>query len=439
MNTGEKNTKGRVIYKGPRGGLYVLTPGGSRVTKFTKAAPPPPSEPKNDKGRIIYKGPKGGLYVLDGKKKVYTFKASENNRARATAPSPKGKPTTVERLAVIRARLAAHAAKIREAKPKSRKNIENRLRLALARVRARQSTRATKLDGVSTKRLSILFCQEPTSVPRKKCIPRKTILPVYTGTNPLIDSGEVVAMHERDFDKEWFDRQSEYVSKLNDYDLWTLQAHTNRSHGWIGPYTYAGTIPGFLYYGTYVNARHITPLWPQVREIVLKLRPPPGWMNDFVREPSEAKRYAMYTQHIKTIPYVILKEALDMYTADLKRIIAGAPKAKKKMILYRGTGFDIFQGTQGHRYKLRSFCSAAYNVKWAARYGDAMLQRITVLPGTPVLLAACTNQWTTEGEYEVMVNIDTHYLIRARNVSRGMYYDGKRIGSRRITDVIIAK
>ena len=438
MNTGEKNDKGRIIYKGPRGGVYVLTPGGSRVTKFTKA--PTTSVPKNDKGRIIYKGPKGGLYVLNGKKKVYTFKASANNRERAKGvvpPSPKKTTNANERnkrLAVLRARLEAHAAKIRAAKPKSRKNIENRLRLALYRVRARRA--AAPISG-SKKQLSISFCHEPAAVPRQKCTLRKTIVSVYRGKNPLIDSGEVVAMHENDFDMDWFTRQSEYISKLNDYDLWTLQAHTNRSHAWIGPYTYKGTLPTLTHLG---GPPHITPLWPQIRKLILdrtNLMLP--WMMSFRTETNEKKRYDMLTAYLATLPASLIKKALDMYIEDLKKIIAGAPKAKKKMILYRGTGIDIFQGTYGHRYKLRSFCSAAYNVKWATAYGST-IQRITVLPGTPVLLAACTNQWTYDGEFEVMVNIDTHYLIRARNVLRNIYYNGKRfVYGAQVTDVIITK
>ena len=49
MNTGQKNTKGRTIYRGPRGGEYVLGPAGSKIRSFKKvsgaAAAPAPAAP----------------------------------------------------------------------------------------------------------------------------------------------------------------------------------------------------------------------------------------------------------------------------------------------------------------------------------------------------------------------------------------------------------
>jgi len=49
MNTGQKNTKGRTIYRGPRGGEYVLGPAGQKIRSFKKvsanAAVPAPAAP----------------------------------------------------------------------------------------------------------------------------------------------------------------------------------------------------------------------------------------------------------------------------------------------------------------------------------------------------------------------------------------------------------
>jgi hypothetical protein len=48
MNTGEKNTKGRAILRGPRGGLYVIGPSGAKLSTFKKAtvaAPPRAATP----------------------------------------------------------------------------------------------------------------------------------------------------------------------------------------------------------------------------------------------------------------------------------------------------------------------------------------------------------------------------------------------------------
>ena len=40
MNTGQKNVQGRTIYRGPRGGEYVLGPGGRKIRVFRRAAAP---------------------------------------------------------------------------------------------------------------------------------------------------------------------------------------------------------------------------------------------------------------------------------------------------------------------------------------------------------------------------------------------------------------
>jgi len=86
----EMNGLGRLIHMGPRGGLYVLVngkklkPAKGRVTMQPKAKTPTPkvpsppkakSKPKegdlNSKGRLIHKGPLGGLYVIHKGKKIY--------------------------------------------------------------------------------------------------------------------------------------------------------------------------------------------------------------------------------------------------------------------------------------------------------------------------------------------------------------------------------
>jgi hypothetical protein len=358
-------------------------------------------------------------------------------------PSPRVRISTAERnrrLAAIRARLNAIKVKIRKAKPKTRKNIENRLRLAVRRTRARlDMSSRTNLRGSKT--FKITMCHAVASVPRQKCVSKTVdVYGVYTGSQPLIKSGSVVAMHEDDFDHDWFKRQNTYISKLNDYDFWTVQAHTNRSHSWIGPYTYKGTIPRFTELG---SSTHIRPLWPQVRKMILNGTYPATekWVKDFKATSSEVERYRLYSNNITRLPEAVKREALEMYKKDLKRIIAAAPKAKKKMIIYRGSHFDVFDGTKGHWYKLRSFCSGAYYIGHASAYGKKFT-RITVLPGSPVLLVAGTNQWDYPGEYEVMVNIDTKYLIRSRNVQRQVYSDGTRLSVYnpfRVTDVIITK
>ena len=123
MNTGQKNTHGRVIYRGPRGGEYVLGPAGRKIRSFTKApgaaAPVVPAPAaaaaagpgntghKNILGRAIYRGPRGGEYVLGPTgQKIRTFTRAHAAPAAAAAPPP---PTAAATRAA--ARLAAKLAK----------------------------------------------------------------------------------------------------------------------------------------------------------------------------------------------------------------------------------------------------------------------------------------------------------------------------------------
>jgi hypothetical protein len=354
-------------------------------------------------------------------------------------PTTSARITTAERnvrLAAIRARLNAMRVAKLAAMPKRRANVDKRLKNVVARVRARLRPTNRPTSDI----LTVPFCHAPATVPRKACTMRSARLPVYT--SPLIDDGTMLATRASDIDLDWFKRQDKYVKELSDYDFWTAQAHTNRSHSWIGPYLYKGDVPTYLPYG---GMTHMAPLWPQIRKMILDgsyVDPTNSWIAKFKSASVESERYSIYKNHMQTsIPRAVMIPALRMYRDDLKRIIAGAPKSRKKMVLYRGSSFDIFRSTRGHWHTLNSFCSASYDLDYSLGYGGgAMLQRITVLPGTPVLLVAGMNQWATNGEYEIMVNLGTKYLIRGRGVKR-VVWKGTHGGRQttRVTDVTIAK
>jgi len=99
MNTGQKNVYGRTIYRGPRGGEYVLAADGRKIRTFRRAEPVPTGPgntgQRNTLGRVIYRGPRGGEYVLGaGGRKIRTF-------ARAPAPvaAPAPAPTAADKRA----------------------------------------------------------------------------------------------------------------------------------------------------------------------------------------------------------------------------------------------------------------------------------------------------------------------------------------------------
>jgi hypothetical protein len=559
MNTGDKNTKGRAILKGPRGGLYVIGPSGAKLSTFKKApaaaahvAPPPtrsvlnlakahmntlktaiarkvyvrtrssnmternwvalgryrntlnyrasaaraakkaggapapaaaarvatPPRATNTikhkgstytstnvtvSGLKVYKKAGAGTYytmspsgtptrlsvyelltkpnrttvVLRNYKKTNGVTAPASAAPRPTVAAT-ARITTAERnvrLAAIRARLNAMRAAKLAAMPKRRANVDKRLKNVLAGVRAR-----LRGNNPTTSTMTVPFCHAPASVPRKPCKVRRANISVYN--SPMVADGTMLATRASDIDLDWFKRQDTYVKNLSDYDFWTAQAHTNRSHSWIGPFLYRGTVPSYLP-GT--SGKHIAPLWPQVRKMILEGtytvrgtdRWRDAWIEEFKRMTSEKSRYDLFCNNSGQLTSNVMRKALEMYRDDLKRIIAGAPKSRKKMVLYRGASFDIFRSTKGHWHNLESFCSAAYDLKHALGYEGGTMQRITVLPGTPVLLVAGMNQWNAAGEYEIMVNMGTKYLIRGRGVKRLVWTGHRRMT--RVTDVTIAK
>ena len=99
MNTGHHNLYGRTIYRGPRGGEYVLGPGGRKIRSFARVPAPAAAAPagnRNTHGRIIHRGPRGGEYVLGaGGRKIRKF-----TRATAAAPAvPAAAPAASNALA----------------------------------------------------------------------------------------------------------------------------------------------------------------------------------------------------------------------------------------------------------------------------------------------------------------------------------------------------
>ena len=93
MNTGQRNTHGRTIYRGPRGGEYVLGPGGRKIRSFTRATAAPaaavPAGNRNILGRVIHRGPRGGEYVLGaGGRKIRKFTRATAAPVAAPVPAP---------------------------------------------------------------------------------------------------------------------------------------------------------------------------------------------------------------------------------------------------------------------------------------------------------------------------------------------------------------
>ena len=103
MNTGHHNLYGRTIYRGPRGGEYVLGPGGRKIRSFARVPAPAAAAPagnRNTHGRIIHRGPRGGEYVLGpGGRKIRKFTRATAAPVAAPAAAPAASNALARRLA----------------------------------------------------------------------------------------------------------------------------------------------------------------------------------------------------------------------------------------------------------------------------------------------------------------------------------------------------
>jgi hypothetical protein len=292
----EKNDKGRIIYKGPRGGRYVLEKG-RKVYKFRlKSTTTPPKTNVNSKGRAIYKGQRGGEYVLDAKgRKVYKFKRV------LRGPSPNK--------VVVPTRAREMLLKLARAMKKRRAALANPIRVGVKTV-LRRFTRFSGINPTTRSRPSSNRVV-PINVPEG--VNTNAVLAVSEDTLPV---------------QKWLDDQSEYIKSLSHEDFYTAMAYTVRSHQWIGPWLRNGSTPYFTF-----PLGHTFPLYHQLQEIAKN--------DSSLKNSLDAQDYKNV---LKKLPNETIDKAMDMYVKDLQRIVRNAPPLPKTMYVYRGVQTNIFKG-----------------------------------------------------------------------------------------------
>lgn len=213
--------------------------------------------------------------------------------------------------------------------------------------------------------------------------------------------------------QKWIDSQIAYIKNLSTYDFYTAMAYTVRSHEWIGKWMYYKNISTIEFSKTYGM---IAPLYPQV-SIVAK-----EFDSDFAKEFVRLMRYepdnlySWYKKNINYMPEDILYRAINLYVKDLDRIIRRAPPLDKAITVYRGVASDIFKGKIGAVHSLQGFTSTSYVPRY--EYAGRMYLRIKVLKGSRVLLLQALNTWDSFGEFEILLNTGSKYIIRKRDLKR---------------------
>jgi len=249
-----------------------------------------------------------------------------------------------------------------------------------------------------------------------------------------LNEGNLVQNNARSkVSQAWLRKQAAYIKGLSDYDFKTLLAYTLNSSLWVGQYERTGKLPNISNYHTFnysvLNAANkkkamrdpnwvTKPLVPQIRKI----------LNDPSANVQRVKKNNS-----------LHRKALDMYRADLHRIIRNAPALPANLIVYRGLGTDPFKGSVGAIHRIKGFSSSSYHSSWGTYYmrgSDPILQRIKLLRGTHVIAASIVNPWESRGQGEIIINSGTKYIVRARNVLRHVLNRGAP-DKVRVTDITV--
>lgn len=228
--------------------------------------------------------------------------------------------------------------------------------------------------------------------------------------NQMLKNGTVLALHPNYVPSEsWIDSQNKYIESLNEYDLETAMAYTVRSFEWVGEWLRTKNLSQLNF--TSNNRRFVVPLYPQIMKVISNYKNNP-WAKNALTTINRLN----FTRLLKYIPDDILKRALDLYVKDLHRIIKKAPPLPAPMYVFRGINKDIFKGNLGTVHTLNEFASASYVPQPSYAYHGYI--RIKLLKGMRVLLLQGLNIWKTSGEYEILLNKGSQYIIKKRNLIR---------------------
>jgi hypothetical protein len=248
---------------------------------------------------------------------------------------------------------------------------------------------------------------------------------------PQLPSNQVMGVTKDTLPQQsWLDEQSKFIKGLDEYDYMTVMSYTVRSHQWIGPWMRTRNINQVRFTQPY---GFMTPLYPQIKSLYQKI---PA-QNRTSLQNNIINSYMYYTGYIKYLPKDDIKKALDMYIEDLQRIIKKAPKLNRTMYVYRGLDRDIFKGKLGTVHTLDYFSSTGYVPQRV--YAPQYYMRIKLLKGTRVLLLQGLNDWSYAGEFEVLLNKGSKFVITKRNLKRSVVNNKNAVMPKQkfVTDVTV--
>lgn len=276
-------------------------------------------------------------------------------------------------------------------------------------------------------------------------------------TNNLLDSviKELGISNQPDnLDMDWVREQMAYIKNLPKEDLFTLMGYTNQSHNWCNAYLRGIWSHNIFYLSQlstvdFIKKPFFFPIYFQLKRLILAtnrdakdLSMDVDFRNEILkmRKDKSSKESDLYIKFVKNahkIEEKVVREALDMYCADLSRIIQNAPRVKKTMTIFRGVRHDIFKETEGKYYKNVGYVSCSFDLAWGKVYmasPSCCLQVVRLLKGAAAIIASPVNSYG--GEREVVLDHGTTYFFKKRNAKKLMMLDMKKMCANPTTDTI---
>lgn len=247
-------------------------------------------------------------------------------------------------------------------------------------------------------------------------------------------------------DDKWLLKQSEFMMKLSDNDLYTVISYTTRSHQWITPFMRSGKIPGKKELKNIVEEGLLTPLYPQITTLadrgvkVFGKKTLDKTMfrdvehRNYVRTLYEDKQTPLETRYLafqmllrgNDFSERTLKMALTVYVKDMKRIMNSAPPTTSDFVLFRGSLTNVVQ--KKHEIITKEFLSTTFSLHYALAYSTneknsskGRIMRILLPKGSKSLALCLVNPFDALGEFEILIQpgkfevIDTNVVRNVGN------------------------
>lgn len=233
------------------------------------------------------------------------------------------------------------------------------------------------------------------------------------------------------FDGEWMKECDEYIRGLSNYDMFTLAGYTNHSHWYINAFLSGTMTEGSLqkrllsteqhknwYFPFYMQARSILGEVDVDMEVTVGNRTKrlSYWLSRIEKEPM-SDGYMVFIHIMQHIPWSFWVKAMGLFKDDLKRIVAGAPPTKKKMVVYRGVKDDYFARPEDVKrgyHTSDTFLSTTLSPRYANlfRWDRCCFKRITILPGSRVLFMSGASFFKLD--FQVLINAGSKFYIKNR-------------------------